>query len=67
MSVTNAVEMPILLTKKQVAELFQCSQRQVELMTSQGRLPKAVYLAERSPRWKRDELLQFIQNAVGGK
>jgi predicted DNA-binding transcriptional regulator AlpA len=58
------------MTKKQVAEFLQCSQRQVELLTNKGRLPKPVYLGESSPRWQRAELLASLeansQNAGGG-
>lgn len=56
-------ELPILLKKIQVAELLQCSGRQVELMAQAGRIPMPIYLAQRSPRWKRDELLAFIAAA----
>lgn len=52
---------PELMTKKQVAEFLQCSQRQVELLTAKGRLPKPVYLGESSPRWKRSELMVAIE------
>lgn len=61
---------PELMTKKQVAEFLQCSERQVELLTKKGRLPKAIYLGESSPRWKRAELVAHLdaqQNAGGGK
>jgi predicted DNA-binding transcriptional regulator AlpA len=51
---------PELMTKKQVAEFLQCSQRQVELLTAKGRLPKPIYLGESSPRWRRDELLASL-------
>ena len=58
-----------LMTKKQVAEFFQCSERQVELLTKKGRIAKAYYLGESSPRWKRAELLASLeansQNAGG--
>ena len=57
------------MTKKQVAEFFQCSERQVELLTKKGRIAKAYYLGESSPRWKRAELLASLeansQNAGG--
>ena len=60
---------PELMTKKQVAEFFQCSERQVELLTKKGRIAKAYYLGESSPRWKRAELLASLeansQNAGG--
>lgn len=58
---------PELLTKRQAAELLQCSQRQIELLTQRGRIAKPVYLGERSPRWKRAELLASIgANQEGG-
>jgi predicted DNA-binding transcriptional regulator AlpA len=49
-----------LLTKKQVAELLQCSLRQVELLTQKGRIAKPVYLGTASPRWQRDELMASL-------
>jgi predicted DNA-binding transcriptional regulator AlpA len=58
---TVAQTEPQLMTKKQVAEFLQCSQRQVELLTNKGRLPKPVYLGESSPRWKREELLASLE------
>lgn len=61
---TNAtLIVPELMTKKQVSELLQCSQRQVELLTAKGRLCKPVYLGESSPRWKRTELLASLGQA----
>ena len=58
---TNATQaLPELLTKKQVAEYLQCSQRQVELLTASGRLCKPIYLGESSPRWKRSELMASL-------
>lgn len=58
---------PELMTKKQVAEFLQCSQRQVELLTNKGRLPKPVYLGESSPRWKRDEILTSLETKSEGE
>ena len=52
---------PELMTKKQVAEFLQCSQRQVELLTAKGRICKPVYLGQSSPRWKRSELLASLE------
>jgi predicted DNA-binding transcriptional regulator AlpA len=57
---------PELMTKKQVAEFLQCSQRQVELLTNKGRLPKPVYLGESSPRWRRAELLASLGTVQEG-
>ena len=57
---------PELMTKKQLAEFLQCSQRQVELLTAKGRLPKAVYLGESSPRWKRSEVMAHLDGQQNG-
>ena len=57
---------PELLTKKQVAEYLQCSQRQVELLTHKSRLPKPFYLGESSPRWRRDALLTWLDSQASG-
>ena len=58
---TTTLTPPALMTKKQTAEFLQCSQRQVELLTAKGRLPRPVYLGESSPRWKRDEVLEHLE------
>jgi hypothetical protein len=57
---TTSQALPELLTKKQAAELLQCSQRQIELLTHAGRIAKPVYLGDRSPRWRRAELLASL-------
>ena len=57
---TTSQALPELLTKKQAAELLQCSQRQIELLTQKGRIAKPVYLGDRSPRWRRAELLASL-------
>jgi predicted DNA-binding transcriptional regulator AlpA len=59
-------ELPDWMTKRQVSEWLQCSQRQVELLTAKGRLPKPIYLGESSPRWRRDELLASLGQTEGG-
>jgi predicted DNA-binding transcriptional regulator AlpA len=51
------------LTKKQVAEILQCSMRQVELLTQKGRIPSPVYLGDSSPRWKRSEIEAIFEQA----
>ena len=58
-------DVPELLTKTQAAELLQCSLRQIELLTQRGRIAKPVYLSERSPRWRRDELLASLGQTQG--
>ncbi len=54
-------ELPELMTKRQVAEYLQCSQRQVELLTIKGRIAAPIYLGSSSPRWKRAELLASLE------
>jgi len=44
------------MTKKQVAQFLQESQRQVELMVKAGRLPKPFYISDSSPRWRRGDI-----------
>ena len=60
-------ELPEWMTKKQVAELLQCSQRQVELLTAKQRICRPVYLGESSPRWKRSELLASLESNEAGE
>jgi predicted DNA-binding transcriptional regulator AlpA len=45
-----------ILTKRQVAELLQCSARQVEILVKKGQLPSPVYLGDSSPRWILSEI-----------
>ena len=67
---SKASAVPELLTKKQAAELLQVSQRQIELLSQRGQIAKPVYLGERSPRWRRNELLASLgarDNAANGE
>ena len=62
----NATLVPELMKKRDVAAFCQCSQRQVEILTAKGRLPKPIYLGENSPRWKRAELLKHLDGLQAG-
>lgn len=64
---TATQDAPELMTKKQVAEFLQCSERQVELLTKNGRLPRPIYLGQSSPRWRRAELLASLGQSGGAK
>lgn len=44
------------MTKREVAELFQISTKTVERNSKSGRLPKPVYVGERTPRWNREQI-----------
>jgi len=50
----------VLLLKKQVAALLQCSERQVELLVKAGRIPQPIQLGKNSPRWARADLLRAL-------
>ena len=56
----DSVRVP-LMTKKDVAQYFQCSMRQVELMANKGRLPKPFYLGDSSPRWRKQDIESLIE------
>ncbi len=62
----SATLVPELMKKRDVAEFCQCSQRQVEILTANGRLPSPIYLGENSPRWRRSELLKHLDNLAAG-
>jgi predicted DNA-binding transcriptional regulator AlpA len=49
-----------LLVKREVAALLRCSERQVELLTRDRRIPAPRYLGKQSPRWVRAELLAAL-------
>ncbi|MCA9201084.1 MAG: hypothetical protein KDA87_26270, partial [Planctomycetales bacterium] len=53
-------ELPEWMTKKQVSEYLQISQRQCEILTKKGRLPEPVYLGRSSPRWNRAAVLASL-------
>ena len=57
---------PAMMRKRDVAELLQCSTRQVELLVKAGRLPEPLRLGEQSPRWRRPEILQTLGLDAGG-
>lgn len=51
-----------ILNKKDVAEFLKCSVRQIELMVTAGKLPKPFYFGEKSPRWRRKTLLEWLES-----
>jgi predicted DNA-binding transcriptional regulator AlpA len=57
--------LPPLCTKRQVAsqQFANCSTRHIEKMVADGRFPAPIYLG-RNPRWRRSDLLQWM-NAQG--
>ena len=55
-----------MMTKKDMAAFWKCSLRQIELMAAAGRIPKPIYLGTSSPRWRRSELMAFIERMTAG-
>ena len=50
-----------MLTVEQVAELLQCSQRDVRRKSSNGTIPRPVKIGRHS-RWPRAVILEWIEN-----
>jgi predicted DNA-binding transcriptional regulator AlpA len=49
----------IFLTKKEVARLLNCSVRQIDILTSKGKLKKR-YIGPSSPRFVKSEIMKFM-------
>ncbi len=49
----------IFLTKKETAKLLNCSVRQIDILTSKGKLKKR-YIGPSSPRFVKDEIIKFM-------
>jgi predicted DNA-binding transcriptional regulator AlpA len=59
-------EMPALSTKLQVAgpNFANCSTRHIEKMVVDGRFPAPIYLGSH-PRWRRSDLLKWLNDQAG--
>jgi excisionase family DNA binding protein len=51
-----------ILTKQGVAEYLNCSIRTVTAMQTDGRIPKPFYLGSQSPRWRKADLLKWVED-----
>jgi predicted DNA-binding transcriptional regulator AlpA len=49
----------VFLTKKETAKLLNCSMRQIDILTSKGKLKKR-YIGPSSPRFVKDEIIKFM-------
>jgi predicted DNA-binding transcriptional regulator AlpA len=59
---TDVSDLPALATKKHVAQWYGCSGRHIDLMVKDGRFPKPIRAGIRSPRWRRSELLAWLDS-----
>jgi hypothetical protein len=59
-------DLPALSTKLQVAgpNFGNCSTRHIEKMVADGRFPAPIYLG-RNPRWRRSDLLKWLNDQAG--
>lgn len=55
-------ELPDLATKKRVAKWYGCTERHIDAMVKEGKFPAPVRSGERSPRWRRSDLLDWLNN-----
>ncbi len=63
---TDVSDLPPLTTKKQVAKWFGCSERHWDAMVRDGKAPPPIYPTKRSPRWRRSELLAWLDSQSDG-
>ena len=53
-------EIPLLSTRKQLAEMFGVSERHWDNMVARGLAPTPIYIGERTPRWTRSSVIEFL-------
>lgn len=57
---SNADEPSLLLTKADLAKHLRCSERQVDKLTADGKIPRPIILGD-SRRWPRASILAWIE------
>jgi predicted DNA-binding transcriptional regulator AlpA len=59
----------IVLLKQETADLIQVSARHLENYVRAGKFPRPFYVGDRSPRWLREDVLQWLreQSAAAGR
>lgn len=55
-----------LWTKKGTATFYKCSERQVELLSAAGKIPKPIYLGSASPRWRKSDVMAHLDAQQNG-
>lgn len=61
-TISDVHELPPLATKKQTAKWYGCSDRHIDAMVKDGRFPAPIRAGERSPRWRRSDLLAWLDS-----
>lgn len=56
----EATEIPVLVTREQMAEYLSVSLNQIDRMNREKRLPKPVRLGPRMTRWRRDDFIAWL-------
>jgi predicted DNA-binding transcriptional regulator AlpA len=55
-------DLPELLTVSDIAKLLQSSKRTVHRYRSKGTICKPIFLGNRTPRWRKSDILDWISN-----
>ena len=53
-----------LLRMEEILAMLGISESTLRRMIDEGRFPKPIYIAQRSPRWWRSEILKWIESLV---
>ena len=60
--VTTERSLPELLTLGDLAELLRLNRRTIQRMASGGKLPKPIRLSARCTRWRREEIVEWLES-----
>ena len=59
---SKAVLEKVLLTRKEVSALVGLSNTMLYKLIGEGRFPRPLKISRRAVRWKRDEIMAYIEN-----
>ncbi len=65
-TLSDVAELQPLNTKKQVAKWYGCSDRHIDSMVKDGQFPEPIRAGVRSPRWRRSDLLNWLDDQSAG-
>jgi predicted DNA-binding transcriptional regulator AlpA len=58
-------DLPALPTYKQTASWASCTERHLQNLVKAEQFPSPIYVGKRSPRFRRSDLLEFLENQAG--
>jgi len=62
----DTLDMPAFSTRARLADLFAISERQIDRLVDAGEFPPPVFFGERSPRWPRDRIFEWLNSKDTG-